>query len=915
MTETAEFKRLQEADISGAPWRRWGPYLSERQWGTVREDYSDAGDAWKHFTHDQARSRAYRWGEDGLAGISDDRQQLCFALALWNGIDPILKERAFGLDNAEGNHGEDVKEYYFYLDNTPTHSYMKYLYKYPQKAYPYDTIVQTSANLSRNDLEYELIDTGVFDKDRYFDVVVEYAKESVEEILVRITVHNRGPEDAEIHILPTLWFRNTWSWGDDAQRPELNCVPLKTNVSAIHANHRALGDIYLYCYGKPELLFTENETNRERLYGEQNERPYVKDSFHQHIIDGRTDAVNHRNGTKACADYKFLIPSNDSRVLRLRLSRVSPTGFENGSKFLDSQHDAVFAERLREADEFYDSITPEAVSDDEAFVMRQALSGMLWTKQYYNFDLDKWLEEHGAHPLASREHRYSRNAEWFHMVNEDIISMPDKWEYPWYAAWDLAFHTISLSMVDLTFAKEQLDLMLRELYLHPSGQLPAYEWNFSDVNPPVHAWAVLFLYRTEKELKGKGDLDFLKHAFQKLLLNFTWWVNRKDPTGRNVFEGGFLGLDNISVFDRSKPLPTGGHLEQADGTAWMAMFCQNMLEISTELAIHDPVYQHIAVKFMEHFFWIASSMDRIGILEDEMWDEEDGFFYDLLRQPNGHGYRLKVRSLVGLLPLCATTVIPQEFIDRFPDVFRRLRTFLSRHPELAPNLAPPFDSGVKGRRLLAILNEQKLRRILSRMLDENEFLSPYGIRSLSRHHAEDPYVFVLDGVDFRVDYLPAESDSGLFGGNSNWRGPIWFPLNALIIRALIQFYLYYGDAFKVECPTGSGNFMTLFEVARDISSRLSRIFLRNENGERPVFGGAHKFQSDPYWRDHILFYEYFHGDNGAGLGASHQTGWTGIIARFIQFFGHVNQAELLADTHTPPVARIFRKAQGFSQAS
>lgn len=885
----AERQRLAAARKAGVPWRRWGPYLSERQWGTVREDYSPDGDAWEHFTHDQARSRAYRWGEDGLAGICDDEQILCFSLALWNGRDPILKERLFGLTNREGNHGEDVKEYYFYLDSTPTHSYMKYLYKYPQAAFPYDDLVGTNRARTREEMEYELLDTGVFDGDRYFDVFVEVAKASPEDLLLRVTVENRGPEDAEVHLLPTLLFRNTWSGRADATRPVLAAVPGAASV--ITARHEELGERRLHCEGEVPLLFTHNETNHERFGHGRNVSPWVKDAFHRYVIHGETGAVNpDRTGTKAAAHYRLRVPAGGAAVVRLRLSPDQPEAAEPFADF-----DKIAAQRRAEADAFYASITPPALSADAALVMRQALAGMLWSKQYYLFDLDRWLVEHDAHPLLAGRNRTLRNRDWFHMQNRHVISMPDKWEYPWYAAWDLAFHAIALAMVDLDFAKDQLDLMLAVTYLHPSGQIPAYEWNFGDVNPPVHAWATWFIYASERDATGKGDVEFLKRAFHKLLLNFTWWVNRKDPSGLNVFEGGFLGLDNIGVFDRSAPLPTGGRLEQADGTAWMALFAQNMLEIAVELSHHDPLYGDMAVKFVRHFLHIAAAMDRIGENDDEMWDEQDGFFYDLLRLPDGTAMRLKVRSMVGLLPLCAATVFPPGALEHLPALSERVRAFVERHPELSRNIAPPEAPGVAGRHLLAVLDERKLRRVLARMLDEDEFLGPHGIRALSRCHQQNPFVFRHQGHEFRVEYLPAESNSGMFGGNSNWRGPVWMPVNLLLLRALLQYYAYYGDAFRIECPTGSRREMTLFEVAREISNRLSGTFLRGADGRRPVYGGTEKFQSDPHWRDLVLFYEYFHGDNGAGIGASHQTGWTGTVARLLQLFGQVTAARLLED--------------------
>ena len=905
---TAEQARLQ---TDGSAWKRWGPYLSERQWGTVREDYSDGGDAWDYFTHDHARSRAYRWGEDGLAGISDDHQQICFALALWNGKDPILKERLFGLTNSEANHGEDVKEYYFYLDSTPTHSYMKYLYKYPQAAYPYEDLVRTNSHRNRDEMEYELLDTGIFDEDRYFDVFVEYAKAEPEDMLVQITAANRGTEAAELHILPTLWFRNDWaSWlARPSAKPVMKQEKGPAGVSVVAASHAALGDYMLYCDGDVPLLFTENETNNERLFPQYpNATPYVKDGINNYVVKGQKNAVNPgRTGTKASPHYKLKVPAGQSAKIRLRLTKQT-AGKEQAAPF-GKAFDEILSTRLKEADEFYQSITPPSLSPDAARVMRQALAGMLWSKQYYFLDADQWLEEHHAHPLH-RQHRHFRNRDWFHMVNKDVISMPDKWEYPWYAAWDLAFHTLPLGMVDTDFAKQQLELMLRGLYLHPSGQIPAYEWNFSDVNPPVHAWATLFLHRTELAQRGTADVTFLKSAFNKLLLNFTWWVNRKDRFGKNVFEGGFLGLDNIGVFDRSAPLPTGGHLEQADGTAWMALFTQNMLELAIELTAHDESYEDMVEKFVEHFLYIAAAMNRPG--QDGMWDEEDGFYYDLLRLPDGNATRLKVRSMVGLLPLCAVTVMEEWQRQRIPRALERLRERARQMPELPKSIHPtgPGHFGVNERGILALVNQDRLRRILSKLLDENEFLGPYGIRSLSKFHEKHPYVFYTDGREYRVDYLPAESNTGMFGGNSNWRGPVWMPVNTMIIRGLWQYYLYYGDTFKIECPTGSGKMMNLFEVGKEISDRLSRIFLRNEQGKRAVYGGTRKFQDDPHWRDHILFYEYFHGDNGAGLGASHQTGWTGLIAKLIQLSAQLDPKRALEVGKMAAFRKVVQEAVG-----
>jgi hypothetical protein len=901
--EAVEQTRLKSVRHENVPWKKWGPYLTERQWGTVREDYSEGGDAWNFFTHDHARSRAYRWGEDGIGGISDDKQHLCFALALWNGKDPILKERLFGLTNSEGNHGEDVKEYYFYLDSTPTHSYMKFLYKYPHAAYPYADLVETNRHRSRNEMEYELLDTGVFNDDRYFDVFVEYAKDGPEDILVRITAANRGPDACELHLLPTLWFRNDWSsWIAESNRatrkPDLKQIESPAGTSAVAVAHPLLGTYILHCEGEVPLLFTENETNHERLFpGQKNESPYVKDGINNCVVHRNHGAVNPgKQGTKVAAHYRLVVGPGQSSTVRLRLTSQAEAAKRGKSKttasYFSTEFDKILTARLQEADDFYRSVTPPSLFPDAANVMRQALAGMLWSKQFYFFDGDNWLDEHRSNPLHTG-YRNSRNSDWYHMLNQDIISMPDKWEYPWYAAWDLAFHTLPLSIVDPEFAKEQMELMLRSAYLHPNGQMPACEWNFSDVNPPVHAFATLFLHRTEQALHGGTDVDFLKQTFNKLLLNFTWWVNRKDRFGKNVFEGGFLGLDNIGVFDRSAPLPTGGHLEQADGTAWMALFSQNMLDLAFEITAHDSSYEPMVLKFAEHFYYIGSAMNRPG--QDGMWDEEDGFYYDLLRLPDGSSQRLKVRSMVGLLPLCATTVMEKSMRERIPRAIAGLHERLRRIPELHATIHPtgPGHFGVSERGILALVNPERLRRILMKMLDEAEFLSSYGIRSLSRFHEQHPFVLNVGGQEHRVDYLPAESNTGMFGGNSNWRGPIWMPVNALIIRALLNFYLYYGDNFKIECPTGSGRLMNLFEVSKEIADRLSRIFTRDEHGRRPVYGGTEKFQNDPHWRDYILFYEYFHGDNGAGLGASHQTGWTGLVAKIIELYGFLDPKQAL----------------------
>jgi hypothetical protein len=880
MARTAEQQRLAECHDGTATWRRWGPYLSERQWGTVREDYSSGGDAWNYFTHDQARSRAYRWGEDGLAGISDDRQILCFALALWNGRDPILKERLFGLTNSEGNHGEDVKEYYFYLDSTPTHSYMRYLYKYPQAAFPYDRLVQENGRRGRKDFEYELLDTGVFDTDRYFDVFVEYAKADAEDVLIRVTAHNRGPEAAPLHLLPTLWFRNTWSWPEGTPKPSLHAAEAR-GATKIEAQHEELGRKVLLCEQDDLPVYVaENETNERRIFGRDGGTHFPKDGINDRIVHGRTDAVNpDRRGTKGAMHWQVTIPPGESAVLRLRLRDAEADAVPFGPDF-----DRIFAARRAEADAFYQAVAPASFSEDEALVYRQALSGMLWSKQFYLYDVRQWATERGSAP---------RNAEWAHMDNADIFSMPDKWEYPWYAAWDLAFHTLALGLVDPDFAKDQLALTLRERYLHPNGQMPAYEWNFGDVNPPVHAWATVFLYQLDRAQRaGAGDRRWLASQFNKLTLNFSWWINRKDRSGRNLFEGGFLGLDNIGVFDRSAPLPTGGYLEQADGTAWMAVFCQHMVEMAAELSRDDPMYEDMVLRFATHFLSIGSAMVRHG--DDGMWDEQDGFFYDVLRRPDGSAERLKVRSVVGLLPICAVAVIEPALRTKLPEVARRVRGLLEDRPELKRFVHPLDQVGLNNRRLLSIVNEEKLRRILTVMLDEAEFLGPHGIRSLSHRHAERPYVLHAGGQEFRVDYLPAESDTGMFGGNSNWRGPVWMPVNVMLVRALLIHYGYHGSGFRVECPTGSGRMMTLFEVAQEITHRLASTFLRDAAGKRPVFGGTRKFQEDPHWRDCLLFYEYFHGDNGAGLGASHQTGWTGTIATLMHLFATVTPEAFLA---------------------
>jgi hypothetical protein len=879
LTTTIEQDRLT---TDGTAWKRWGPYLSERAWGTVREDYSAEGTAWDYFPHDHARSRAYRWNEDGLAGICDHQQRLCFALGLWNGRDPILKERLFGLTGVEGNHGEDVKEYYFYLDSTPTHSYMKMLYKYPQGEFPYADLVATNRRRGKQDPEYELLDTGVFAENRYFDIFVEYAKAGPDDILIRIRAINRGPEPATLHLLPTLWFRNTWSWGADrAVRPVL-----RRDGSRILAEHATLGHYSLSCDGSPDLMFAENETNYERLYHSPNASPYVKDGIDEAIVHGRSGAVNPAGiGTKAAAHYRAVVPAGQQVMCRLRLAKIqSPQDALQTSlsdPFLD--WDAIMSRRYMEADEFYAALQPPGLDADRRSIQRQAFAGLLWSKQFYHYDVADWLRGDPNHPPPPAGRNQGRNHEWTHFNAADILSMPDKWEYPWFAAWDLAFHCIPLALVDPEFAKSQLVLLGREWFQHPNGQVPAYEWSFSDVNPPVLAWAAWRVYKIEaKNRGGMGDLQFLERVFHKLLLNFTWWVNRKDSEGKNVFQGGFLGLDNIGVFDRSAMLPTGGHIEQSDGTAWMGMFCLYMLRIALELSKQDHVYEDIATKFFEHFLYIADAMNNA--LGDGMglWDEADEFFYDVLHAGTGNSFRLKVRSMVGLIPLFAVTTIEPAELDQLPEFRKRLEWFLNHRPHLAGLVSRWTEPGKKERRLLAVLRGHRMKCVLRRMLDENEFFSPYGVRALSRYHAEHSYTIDAMGAPYTVDYQPAESNSGLFGGNSNWRGPIWFPVNYLIVESLQQFHHYYGDEFKVECPTGSGHYLTLKEIADELSQRLIRIFTRDANDRRPVYGGQETFQRDPYWRDYILFHEYFHGDNGAGVGASHQTGWTGLVAKLIQ---------------------------------
>jgi hypothetical protein len=922
---TAEERRLEEGRRRQAHWKRWGPYVSDRAWGTVREDYSAYGTAWDYLPHDHARSRAYRWNEDGLAGISDRHQELCLAVALWNGRDPILKERLFGLTGSEGNHGEDVKEYYFHLDSTPTHSFMRMLYKYPQRAFPYGDLVDENRRRDRSAPEYELIDTGAFDEDRYFDVFVEYAKVDAEDLLMRVTVCNRGPETAPVHVLPTIWFRNTWAWNGESRHGLLRARAASNGSAVLEADTIRYGHRWIYFDGAPDLLFTENETNTRRLFGSDNGMPYVKDGINDYVVHGNRAAVNPRQlGTKAAAHYVVDVPAGASISFRIRLSPLGPDslGASHGPtdasapashprrptaprRTLDDaavaiaewpalaqpaspfgEFDAVFAQRQLEADEFYAEVIPQSLSEDARAVMRQSLAGMLWSKQFYHYVVRDWLQGDARQPAPPSEREHGRNHQWRHLHNADVISMPDKWEYPWYAAWDLAFHCLPLALVDSDFAKEQLLLMLREWYMHPNGQLPAYEWAFGDVNPPVHAWAAWRVYKIEKKRRGVGDRVFLERVFQKLLLNFTWWVNRKDAEGSTVFEGGFLGLDNIGVFDRSAPLPTGGHIEQSDGTSWMAMYSLNLLAMAMELARENPAYEDVASKFWEHFLYIGHAIGHQGKHKKlDLWDDEDGFFYDTLHRPDGARFPMKVRSMVGLIPLYAVETLEPELLERLPDFRKRLDWFVANREDLTDNVACMKTPGRGERRLLSVVTADRLQRVLAYMLDENEFLSPYGIRAISRHHREHPYVLTLDGREHRVDYEPGESSTGLFGGNSNWRGPIWFPVNYLLVESLQKFHHYFGDDLKVECPTGSGQMMTLGEVAAEISRRLSRIFLRDDEGRRPVFGDVARFQQDPHWRDYVPFHEYFHGDTGRGVGASHQTGWTGLVAKLLQQSG------------------------------
>ena len=911
---TTEQNRLKAANAHLEPWRLWGPYLSERQWGTVREDYSPHGNAWDYLPHDHARSRAYRWGEDGLAGISDDQSRLCLSLALWNGQDPILKERLFGLTNSEGNHGEDVKELYYYLDATPTHSWLRMLYKYPQRQFPYGWLVEENAR-RKGDVhqpEFELLDTGIFDDDRYWDVVVEHAKAGPEDLQMKITVHNRGPEAATIHVLPQLWFRNTWDWNAGSPKPRLH----ETAADSVIAEHPELGKYRLVCEGSPELLFTENQTNTRRLYGDD-VQGFFKDAFHDYVVHGNRDAVNPANtGTKAAAHYVLTVPAGGSKEVCVRLAAVSATAPESFA--------ALFTRRQREADEFYAALQQDIASADERLVQRQAFAGMLWSKQFFHYDVREWRAGDPAQVPPPPERKWGRNQEWDHLNNADVISMPDKWEYPWYAAWDLAFHTIPLALVDSEFAKGQLVLLTREWYMHPNGQLPAYEWAFSDVNPPVHAWATWRVFQMDRKQRrlakpdDAGDLMFLERVFHKLLLNFTWWVNRKDALGRNIFQGGFLGLDNIGCFDRSAPLPTGGYINQADGTSWMAMYSLNLMRIALELARHNRTYEDIATKFFEHFLHIAAAINGVGEGTLGLWDEGDEFYYDQLCLPGGRNLPLKVRSMVGLIPLFAVETLETELLDALPEFRERMEWFLKNRPDLATLVSHWDRSGMKERHLLSLLRGHRMKCLLRRMLDESEFLSEFGVRAVSKFHADAPYRFEAGGMTHEVPYWPAESLSGLFGGNSNWRGPVWMPVNYLLIESLQKFHHYYGDDFKVECPTGSGRFLTLNEVADELSRRLARLFLAGDDGQRPVLKQHAKLAGDPHFRDLVLFHEYFHGDTGRGVGASHQTGWTGLVAKLLQprksgtKEAPSNEAEVGNDSVRQPRRRVRRQPASVS---
>jgi hypothetical protein len=895
-----EHERLIEDKNREVYWKRWGSYLSERAWGTVREDYSANGDAWGYFTHDQARSRTYRWNEDGIAGFCDRHQLICFAVAMWNGRDPFLKERLFGLSGPEGNHGEDVKECYFYLDNTPTHSYMKALYKYPQQEFPYQRLIDENRRRTRLDPEFELMDTGIFDDGRYFDVFVEYAKATSEDILIRITAWNRGPETARLHLLPTIWFRNIWSWKDDPEqiKPKLERMADVHGMPLTRVYHPQYGERWLFAEGSPQLLFTENESNLRRLFNSPNRGFYQKDGINDYVVKAQRHRVNaEETGTKAAAYYDLEIAPGQSAVIKLKFTeKINSTQDHFGKSFED-----VFRERIFDADEFYRDVIPQSMSADGRNIMRQGFAGMLWSKQFYNYDVRTWLNGDPAQPAPPKERLSGRNHQWKHFYADDIISMPDKWEYPWFAAWDMAFHCITLALLDWNFAKDQLTLLCREWYMHPNGQLPAYEWNFSDVNPPVHAAAAHRVYQIERRMTGKGDFAYLERIFHKLMINFTWWVNQKDMEGNNIFEGGFLGLDNIGAFDRSEKLPGGAFMEQSDGTSWMAAYSLSMLMIALDLAMQDPVYEDTAIKFWEHFLYIVKAMNRT-IDGEGIWDEEEGFYYDVLHVSDGEHIPMRIRSVVGLVPLFAVQTLEPGLMERLPNFARRIQWYLDNRPDLTANIACFEAQGVKERQLLAIVDEKRLRRILKMMLDEKEFLSPYGIRSVSQYHRDHPFILEIAGRQHVVDYEPGESSTSLFGGNSNWRGPIWFPINFMIIEALQRYHHYYGDKLKVECPTGSGNLMSLGQVASELSDRLGRLFTRNAEGRRPAHGRNPLFQTDPYWKDLVLFYEYFHGDNGAGLGASHQTGWTGLIAKLMQQNGE------------PQMRRAGASASGRKQA-
>ncbi len=870
MKPTAESARLQAVQAGRERWKTWGPYLSDRQWGTVREDYSADGDAWDYFPHDQAKSRAYRWGEDGLAGFSDDRQRLCLGLALWNGRDPILKERLFGLTNGQGNHGEDVKECYYHLDALPTHAYLKFLYKYPQAEYPYARLVEENRRRGKGELEFELIDTGVFDADRYFDVFVEYALADPEDVLLRVTVWNRGPDAAALHVLPQLWFRNTWTWAPGSARPDLRAQ----DHSTIQVTHAELGEYWFHAEAASELLFCENETN-PRVFGDPNLAGYFKDGFHDYLVQGKREAVNpDQSGTKAAAHFIETIAAGQSRQFRLRLTRKG-----NPDPFRD--FDAVFATRSAEAEAYYEALQAGIEDADARLVQRQALAGMIWSKQYYHYDVREWLRGDPGQPPPPPQRNEGRNSEWLHIHHAQIVSMPDKWEYPWFAAWDLAFHCLPLALVDAAFAKEQLLFLCRVFSMHANGQIPAYEWNFGDVNPPVQAWAAWRVFQIDRKQQGVGDLDFLERIFHKLLLNFMWWVNRKDASGRNIFQGGFLGLDNIGAFDRSRPLPGGGTVNQADGTSWMAAYCLNLMRIALELAKNDAVYEDMATKLFEHFLCIAEAMTNLDGEELGLWDEVDAFYYDELKMPQGGTVTLKLRSMVGLIPLFAVETLEPELLEKLPAFRDALEWYLRHRPELAGLVSRWNEPGRGQRRLLSLLRGHRIKCVLRRMLDPAEFLSPYGIRAVSKVYENAPFTLSLAGEELRVGYVPGESDSGLFGGNSNWRGPVWMPVNYLIIESLQKFHHYFGDDFKVECPTGSGQMLTLNEIATELSGRLAKLFLKDAGGGRPVHGLYPKFHADPHFRDYVWFHEYFHGDSGRGVGASHQTGWTGLIAKLL----------------------------------